>query len=150
VATLLTAALLVARLRPLVVTALLSVATLFAAWGIDVYFVKISPHWGQRELFLRYESENVAAPGPIVAYQLNWKGENFYRGNDIAAFVSTGDKFKKWIEGQRKEGVTVIYFVTEHGRTTGLSGELGNPEKLELLTSKTLNNKFVLVRVRFG
>jgi hypothetical protein len=149
-ATLLTAALVVMRIRPLVVTAFMAVASTFAAWGVDVYFVRISPHWGQRELFLRYERERLVEPGPIVAYQLNWKGENFYRSNDIAAFVSSGEKFKKWVEEQKKKGVSAIYFVTEHGRTSGLSGELGNPTRLELLTSKTLNNKFVLVRVRFG
>jgi 4-amino-4-deoxy-L-arabinose transferase-like glycosyltransferase len=99
-ATLLTAALVVMRIRPLVVTAFMAVASTFAAWGVDVYFVRISPHWGQRELFLRYERERLVEPGPIVAYQLNWKGENFYRSNDIAAFVSSGEKFKKWVEEQ--------------------------------------------------
>jgi 4-amino-4-deoxy-L-arabinose transferase-like glycosyltransferase len=149
-ATLLTAALVVVRLRPLVVTAMLAMATCFGLWGLDVYFVKIAPHWGQRELYLRYEREKRDVPGPIVAYQLNWKGENFYRSNDIAAFVSSGDKFKKWVEEQRRNGVKVLYFVTEHGRTSGLSGEVGTAAKLELLTTKSLNNKFVLVRVRLG
>lgn len=106
---------------------------------------------GQRELYLRYEHERLATPGPLVAYQLNWKGENFYRGNQVPAFVSSGEKFKKWIEEQRQNhDVEVFFFVTEHGRTGGLARELGNPTKLEKLTTKELNNKFVLVRVIFG
>jgi hypothetical protein len=92
----------------------------------------------------------MAEPGPIVAYQLNWKGENFYRGNAVATFVQSGTPFKEWVQKQKDAHVGAIYFLTEHGRTSGLAGELGNPEAFELLTTKELNNKFVLVRVRFG
>jgi 4-amino-4-deoxy-L-arabinose transferase-like glycosyltransferase len=149
-ATLVIALLMVPRMRGAVVTSLVAIATVFAAWGLDVYFVRVSPHWGQRELFMLYEQERRAEPGPIIAYQLNWKGENFYRGNAIPAFVQSGQKFKDWVKEQQDGGVKVMYFVTEHGRTNGLAGELGNPADFELLTDKTLNNKFVLVRVVFG
>lgn len=149
-AALVTALLAVPRLRGAVACSLLAIATSFGAWGLDVYFPRVAPHWGQRELFLRYEQERLREPGPVVAYQLNWKGENFYRGNEIPAFVQSGQKFKDWVRDQQDKGVKVIYFVTEHGRTTGLASELGNPADLGLLTPKSLNNKFVLVRVRFG
>lgn len=146
--------LLLASLGPIrqrALVALVGVSALFAGWGLNEYLVELSPHWGQRELYLRYERERLESPGPLIAYQLNWKGENFYRGNEVPAFVSSGTKFKKWIEAQRtEEGVQVFYFVTEHGRTGGLSRELGRPAQFEKLTTKELNNKFVLVRVTFG
>ena len=51
----------------------------------------------------------------LVAYQMNWKGENFYTGNHIPAFVSTGSTFTDWLKKKREEGVKVMYFITEHG-----------------------------------
>ncbi|WP_437530677.1 glycosyltransferase family 39 protein [Sorangium sp. So ce726] len=141
--------LMVARWRRQVVYALLSLAVVFTAWGIDVYFVRTSPHWGQRETLLAYVRASQQIPGPLVAYQLNWKGENFYAGNRLAAFVSSGKKFQDYVNEQKKKGVKTFYFVTEHGRTGSLSNELGSPRIFEKLTSIELNNKFVVVRATF-
>ena len=73
------------------------------------------------------------------------EGENFYSGNQIPAFVSSGGAFTSWIKQQREKGVRVIYFVTEHGRIGGLKGEVQGKNYREI-TDKTINNKFVLVR----
>jgi hypothetical protein len=149
VAALATLMLLVARWRRHATVALTATALLFAAWGIDVYFVKTSPHWGQRETILAYHEAAREQPGPIVAYQMNWKGENFYTGNKIPAFVSSGKKFQDWIAEEKKNGVRTFYFLTEHGRTGSLSNELGSPDVFDKLTTPELNNKFLLVRASF-
>ncbi|WP_437734280.1 ArnT family glycosyltransferase [Sorangium sp. So ce1335] len=141
--------LVVARFRRHVLYALLSLAVVFTAWGLDVYFVRTSPHWGQRETLLAYTRASQEIPGPLIAYQLNWKGENFYAGNKLAAFVSSGKKFQDHIHEQKKKGVKTFYFVTEHGRTGSLSNELGNPRFFEKLTTIELNNKFLVVRATF-
>jgi hypothetical protein len=65
-----------ASVRRHVITALLAVALGFAVWGLDSYFMKTSPHWGQRETVLAYYEQSSRIPGPLVAYQMNWKGEN--------------------------------------------------------------------------
>ncbi|WP_438007253.1 glycosyltransferase family 39 protein [Sorangium sp. So ce321] len=148
-AAVLCALLVVARWRRLVLYALLSLAVVFTAWGLDVYFVRTSPHWGQRETLLAYMRASQQTPGPLVAYQLNWKGENFYAGNKLAAFVSSGKKFQDYINEQKKKGVKTFYFVTEHARTSSLSNELGNPRVFEKLTPIELNNKFLVVRATF-
>ncbi|AUX38636.1 hypothetical protein SOCE26_000130 [Sorangium cellulosum] len=145
----LTFLLMVARFRRHVLYALLSLAVVFTAWGLDVYFVRTSPHWGQRETLLAYVRASREVPGPLVAYQMNWKGENFYGGNRLATFVSTGKKFQDYINEQKKKGVKTFYFVTEHGRTNSLSNELGSPRVFEKLTSLELNNKFLVVRATF-
>jgi hypothetical protein len=111
--------------------------------------MKTSPHWGQRETMLAYYREHQKIPGPIVAYQMNWKGENFYTGNAIPAFVSSGKKFQDYILEQKKKGVKTFYFVTEHGRTGSLANELGGPRIFDKLTNPELNNKFGLVRATF-
>jgi hypothetical protein len=77
---------------------------------------------------------------------MNWKGENFYTGNRVPAFVSSGATFQTWLKKQKDEkGATVMYFITEHSRVGGLRGEVGAKSYKEL-TDKTLCNKFVLVR----
>ncbi|HZO13147.1 MAG TPA: glycosyltransferase family 39 protein, partial [Polyangiaceae bacterium] len=140
--------LMVERLRRRMAIGLVALSLSFAVWGLDVFLVKLSPHWGQRELFIAYERERMAQPGQLIAYIMNWKGENFYRGNRVPAFVSTGHRFQRWIDDQKKKGDKTFYFVLQHTRVTTLAAELGEPA-IEKLTDEALNNKFVLVRVRF-
>ena len=66
--------------------------------------VKASPHWGQREVIEAYYKNRESPEEPLVAYQMNWKGENFYTGNHIPAFVSTGATFTNWLEGAARQG----------------------------------------------
>jgi 4-amino-4-deoxy-L-arabinose transferase-like glycosyltransferase len=137
------------RLRRAAIATLLAASLVFSFWVVNVYFVSVSPHWGQRELYERYYQQRTGPNEPIVAFQLNWKGENFYTGNHTAAFVSSGDKFRRWIASERERGVHTMYFVTEHRRLPILRSELGNPAGFELVTDEVVNNKFGLVRVRF-
>jgi 4-amino-4-deoxy-L-arabinose transferase-like glycosyltransferase len=137
------------RWRTHVAVMLLAAAAVWAAWGVNVYLYKAAPHWGQRETVLAYYRDRQGPEQPLVAYQMNWKGENFYAGNRIPAFVASGQKFKDWIEEQKKKGVTTMYFTTEHGREGSLKSELGNPADFVKLTGPELNNKFFLGRARF-
>ncbi len=123
------------------------VALAFAAaiWGLDVYMVKTAPHWGQRELFEAYYRDRASADAKIVAYQMNWKGENIYTGNKIPAFVSSGAPFTEWVKKERERGARTVYFVTEHSRVSGLKREAGAKNYVEI-TTKELCNKFVVVR----
>jgi hypothetical protein len=137
------------RARRALVPALAAASILFAAWGLDVYFVRTSPHWGQRDLVLAYHRATREVPGPIIAYQMNWKGENFYTGNRIPAFVTSGKKFQDYLLEEKKKGAKTFYFLTEHGRSGSLSNELGSPRFFDKLTTADQNNKFVLIRARF-
>jgi hypothetical protein len=130
--------------RPVTI-ALLTLGVVWAAWGLDVYMVKTAPHWGQHEVIQAYYDNRRGPDEPLVAYQMNWKGENFYTGNRIPAFVSSGSTFTSWLKTQREKGVKVMYFITEHGRLGGLKGEVSGKNYREV-TDKVLNNKFILVR----
>jgi hypothetical protein len=112
-----------------------------------VYLVSVAPHWGQRETILAYYRARKGPEEPFVAYQMNWKGENFYTGNRVPAFVSSGSKFKTWVTEQKKNGVRVMFFTTEHSRVSSLKSELGLVKEFKLLTGRELNNKFTLARV---
>jgi hypothetical protein len=92
-----------------------------------------------------YYADRASPDERLVAYQMNWKGENFYTGNHLPVFVSTGAAFTSWLKGQRDAGARVMYFITEFGRQGGLKGEVG-AKSLREITDKTLCNKFVLVR----
>jgi hypothetical protein len=137
------------RARTAMSVAFVSLASSFAAWGLGVYFVEVSPHWGQRELVLDYLEESAAAPGPLVAYEMNWKGENFYTGNRVAAFVESGKPFRDWIVRQRKRGQKTFYFVLLPDRQKALESQLGRAREIEELTTDQENNKFVLLKVAY-
>lgn len=142
----------VRRYRHHTVAVSLIVGFLWAAWALDIYMVKTAPHWGQREIIAAYYADRQSPKEKIVAYQMNWKGENFYTSNRIPAFVSSGASFKSWIENERKSGESdVMYFVTEHGRSRSLKNELGaNVSTFEKITDEKLNNKFAVFKVRFA
>jgi len=135
------------RLRHHAVVLVVAVGVWAGAWALDVYLVRAAPHWGQRETILEYYRRRTGPEEPLVAFQMNWKGENFYSGNRVAAFVSTGEKFQKWLEKRRKSGTKRLYFVVEHGRVGALKSELGAGFRTTKLTDQSLNDKFALVRV---
>jgi 4-amino-4-deoxy-L-arabinose transferase-like glycosyltransferase len=138
-----------ARRRTHAVVFFFAVSIVCTLWAVNVYLVKSSPHWGQRETLLAYYADRPDKNAPFVAYQMNWKGENFYTGNRVPAFVSSGQKFKDWIAEQRKNGVTTMYFTTEHGRVQSLKSEVGEHKTFDVITTPELNNKFFTARVRF-
>ncbi len=137
---------LVPRLRFTGSALLTAIGVWFCAFTLWIYLPALAPHFGQRELLLTYYQTRQGPQEPVVAYQMNWKGENFYTGNHVPAFVSTGAKFKKWLKGQRKAGTQVMFFLSEHGRIGTLKSELGAGFRTRVLTDKKLNNKFALIR----
>ena len=146
-----TAALLLAlgiapRLRRLALGSLVAQALLFTLF-LNVYLLRVAPHWGQRETVLQYYLTRAGPEEPLVAYQLNWKGENFYTGNRLPAFVQTGQAFREWLDEQKNSGTRVVYFTTEHVRQNVLKNELGLVKRFQVLTKPSLNNKFFLARV---
>jgi 4-amino-4-deoxy-L-arabinose transferase-like glycosyltransferase len=140
---------LVHRLRHHAAIAMTTLSLVFAAWTANVYLIRTAPHWGQRETMIEYYKSRSGPEELLVAFQMNWKGENFYTSNRVPAFVSTGKKFKNWVEDRKAEGTKVMYFTTETGRLKGLKRELDEPEHFEVLTSEELNNKFFLAKVTF-
>jgi 4-amino-4-deoxy-L-arabinose transferase-like glycosyltransferase len=147
VAALAGAALVVRRLRHHAAVLLTCVGVWAAAWALDVYLVKAAPHWGQRDTILEYYKRRKGPEEPLAAYQMNWKGENFYTGNHVPAFVSTGSKFRSWLDEERENGTHVVFFTTEHARESTLKSELGKVKSYAKLTDKDFNNKFFLARV---
>ena len=130
--------------RPVAMRSLLALALLFSAWGLNVYMVDLSDHWGFRDLAKRYYAVRQSPDEPLVAWQMNWKGENFYTGNRVYVFAETDNKrIRKWLEDNdgRK-----AYFVLEHKRLERFR-ELLAEREVRALSTKRDHNKFLLVEL---
>jgi 4-amino-4-deoxy-L-arabinose transferase-like glycosyltransferase len=75
--------------RAVVVTAFLS-----AIWIAHHHFNMLSPHWSQAHLFATYFTDRGENRGegrePLIAYQLNWRGETFYSRNEVLELMNAG------------------------------------------------------------
>jgi hypothetical protein len=133
------------KLRRMGVYALLATTFWFSVWSLDVYLIDLSPHWGQRELIKRYYESRSGDKDPLIAWQMNWKGENIYSGNRVHVFVQLDNKqLNEWM-GQHANATA--YFLLEHSRLSNFRRALGKRHVEELSTMRE-NNKFILVRAR--
>jgi 4-amino-4-deoxy-L-arabinose transferase-like glycosyltransferase len=139
--------LMVARLRRHIVVLLLGTSLGFAAWGLDFYLPRAAPHWGQREVIEAYYKSRGSEAEPLAAYHMDWKGENFYTGNHVAAFTN-GTGFLDYIKKERASGTKTMWFITDLGRTASLKNEL-NAKKFEVVTDRWLNKNFCLSKAVF-
>jgi hypothetical protein len=132
-------------LRPILTSSMLGLCLAFSLFTLDIYMIDLSPHWTQENLVEQYYKQRKSPREPLVAWQMNWKGENFYTGNRVAVFVDLDNKeLEAWIA--KNPGLTA-YFVLEHSRLPRLKTVLGTKRKFEQLTTEHDNNKFLLGRV---
>lgn len=143
---LVTAAAVLAQRRALQI----AIAGLTAAVLVDGYLPRCAADGGQRDLIKAYyeirNTEESPSKNPLIAYQLNWKGENFYTGNNLAIFVRSGAPLRRYLDQQRARGERAFYFATERGRVAGLRRELGPHADVEELAQ---NAEFTLARATF-
>jgi 4-amino-4-deoxy-L-arabinose transferase-like glycosyltransferase len=133
----------VPRLRAAAASGLLGLGLAFCVFCLDVYMLDLTPHWTQQGLIERYYAERKSKDEPLLAWQMNWKGENFYTGNHVYVFVELDNKaMLEWIG---KNTGKHVFFMLEHSRLDRLKRLLA-PRTLEQLTTARDCNKFVLVR----
>ena len=122
-------------------------AALFGAVLLDGYLVRAAGDGGQRGVLeAYYRARGASATAPLVAYQLNWKGENFYSGNNVAIFISSGASMRTYLDGRKQRSEGTVYFVTERSRVNGLRSELGAVRSFEEMTDRAVSHEFSLVR----
>lgn len=132
------------EIRPVMIRAFLGCALALAVWSLDFYLVDLAPHWGQREIFEAYYRER--QPGEhIIAWQMNWKGENFYTGNAVYTFVDLDTRaLVEWTQHHPGERVFVAL---EHSRVGSLRSTL-HGATVTNLTTELDDNKFCVVTVQ--
>lgn len=111
---------------------------------LDRYLVRCADDGGQRSLLLAYYAAREDS-SPLVAYQLNWKGENFYTGNDVAIFIASGAPFQAYLEARRAKGQRTVFVIAERARVERLRRELGTVVSFE---ERATSPEYALVRVR--
>ncbi|MFH2009957.1 MAG: glycosyltransferase family 39 protein [bacterium] len=114
---------------------LLGCTTLFTLWTVDRYLVQLSPHWGQKNLHAIYHRARKGPHERLIAWQLNWRGENFYSKNQVVVHMQPKDtpKFKEYLTRHKGER---FYLVMEQGRLASLKSilsQVGARESLELV-----------------
>ena len=50
---------------------------------LDRFLVELSPHWAQKHVIAAYFADRKGPEEPLIAWQLYWRGENFYTRNEI-------------------------------------------------------------------
>jgi 4-amino-4-deoxy-L-arabinose transferase-like glycosyltransferase len=133
------------RARGASLHAFAGVSLLFGGWVVYVYMWQLTPHWSQRDFIASYYRERESPEERLVAWQMNWKGENFYTGNRVVVYVSLdNDAFERWIERHRGER---HFFCTERPRLESLRRTLGK-SAAEAPVVDDSNNKYIMVRAR--
>jgi 4-amino-4-deoxy-L-arabinose transferase-like glycosyltransferase len=103
-----------ARRRKVAIASTLLAGLAFSHFLNQHYMVQLAPHWTQKHLIAEYYKFRDSEDERLVAFQMNWKGENFYTGNRVIPYVSTKNKeFEKWLKKHRGERQ---FFITEHSR----------------------------------
>jgi 4-amino-4-deoxy-L-arabinose transferase-like glycosyltransferase len=149
-----TAGLLVAwkRIRAWATVATVGVAIAFTYFILDVYIRQAASHWSQKPLIAQYYKERRSPDEHLLAWQLYWRGENFYTQNQIyegptnERTVFLGDRNAENL----KEYVTRhagrrAFFIIERTRLDGLKGLLPENVRSTVKVVNDDNNKFYLL-----
>jgi 4-amino-4-deoxy-L-arabinose transferase-like glycosyltransferase len=147
------AALLVAwpRLRTAAAAGLVLTVLCFTYFLLDVYMKHVSDHWSQKPLIATYYRQRHSPDERLAAWQMYWRGENFYTQNEIyegpkeKRTVFLGDRNAEDLKDflGRNPGKR-IFFVVERTRFDSLRGMLPEAARPSLKIVDDRNNKFYL------
>ncbi len=129
-----------------------AVAVGWSGFALDKILVETSPHWAQKHVIAAYYANR--KPGePLIAWQLYWRGENFYSRNEIydeskpllEKTVFLGDRNGERMQDYFKthKGLRV-FFVVERARFETLRQLLPDYARPTLTIVDQSNNKLYL------
>lgn len=138
---------------------LIFVATIgFSYFTLDWYMPRLSETWSQKGMWDAYYAQCDEVDGPpgahpykkfcaqpVIAYKLNWRGENFYSQGE-AIPIRDDDDFEHFLSQQKDEP---FYGVMEMARWRG-EFQRNLPAKLKRSTCVTFSSrmlKFALVKI---
>ncbi len=130
-----------ARVNGPFVVGAVTAALLFSLFAVQVHFNRASQHWSQRWMFQTYEQ--LKGPSePIIAYQMDWKGEAFYAKNRDVQVKKNAADLKKLIDRPGREFVLV-----QTDRFGGMKTALGKEYEDKIRVVDRSNQKWYLVTV---
>jgi hypothetical protein len=133
------------------------VAVAWTGFVLDKALVELSPHWAQKHVVATYYKERTGPEEPLVAWQLYWRGENFYTRNEIydpkkpalEKTVFLGDRnSERLTEYLRTHGGRRVFFIVERARFETLRSLLPADARPSLQAIDQSNNKLYLAVAR--
>lgn len=140
------------RVRTYALVATVGVALAFTGFILNVYMRQAAAHWSQKPLIAQYYKERRSPDERLLAWQMYWRGENFYTQNEIYEgpmkdrTVFLGDKNAENLkEYLGRHHNTRMFFLIERTRLDGLRGLLPESARPSLKIVNDDNNKFYLL-----
>jgi 4-amino-4-deoxy-L-arabinose transferase-like glycosyltransferase len=140
------------RARTIATIATIGVAVAFTYFLLDVYIRTAASHWSQKPLIAQYYRDRHSPYERLLAWQLYWRGENFYTQNEIyegpsnERTVFLGDRnaenLKDYVSNHKGKR---MFFLIERTRLDGLRGILPENIRPSLKIVNDDNNKFYLL-----
>jgi 4-amino-4-deoxy-L-arabinose transferase-like glycosyltransferase len=132
--------------------ALVAVGVVWSSYLVDKLLIELSPHWAQKHVIAAYYAHRRGPEEPLIAWQLYWRGENFYTKNELYRSANPNDRtvflgdrnaekmqaYFKSHPGRR------VFFVVERARFESLRGLLPAEAKPTLNIVDQSNNKIYL------
>ena len=143
------------RLRTGAMVALGLIPVCFTYFLLDVYMKKVSDHWSQKPLIATYYKARTSSDERLAAWQMYWRGENFYTQNEIyegpkeKRTVFLGDRNAEDLKDflGRNPGKRV-FFIVERSRLDSLRALLPERARPSLKVIDERNNKFFLAQAQ--
>ncbi|HVZ89379.1 MAG TPA: glycosyltransferase family 39 protein [Polyangia bacterium] len=142
------------RLQRAAAFALCLLAVAFTYFILDVYMMKVTPYWTQKNLIAHYYEMRRSPDEKLLVWQMYWRGENFYTENEIyegpaaERTVFLGDKnvenLKTWMSKHRGRRA---FFLIERSRMSQLEGIVPPETKKSLKIVDEGNMKFCLASI---
>ena len=126
----------------------------FTYFLLDGYMMKITPFWTQKGLIATYYRQRRSPAEHLLAWQMYWRGENFYTENEIFSgpreerTVFLGDRnvenLKDWMNRHRGRRA---FLIIERSRWSQLEGIVPADARASLKMIDESNMKFCLARI---
>jgi hypothetical protein len=131
---------------------LVIVGVVWSGFLVDKLLIELSPHWAQKHVIASYYQKRKGPEEPLIAWQLYWRGENFYTKNALynspnpaERTVFLGDRNTEKLQQYfTSHGGRRVFFVVERVRFESLRGLLPAAARASLVPVDETNNKVFL------
>ncbi len=109
----------VSKLRRAMVWSLFCIVVFWGGYLLNSYQVVCAHQWSQKQVIQTYYRTRQKATEPLVAWNLNWRGETWYTAAQIVVSMNNNSAITQWLS-QRGHGR--VFFITERGNFGALKG----------------------------
>ncbi|MGZ3441625.1 MAG: hypothetical protein ACXVDD_19025, partial [Polyangia bacterium] len=136
-----------------------AVAVAWTGFILDKVLIELSPHWAQKHVIASYYEKRTGPEEPLIAWQLYWRGENFYTRNEIydhtkpqtEKTIFLGDRNVEKMQAYFKAHAGKrVFFLVERVRFEALRGLLPVEARPTLQVIDQSNNKLYLATATLG